>query len=137
MAVFDDSMMYLHHNRCVLLKHNNRQAWDTLCDLMDHNQERFAKDQDAVAMFSLITNFFLDELKLDFVTKEEIEHMIGVLLTNGFENDHEDVPGRSIYPTLSLCSHSCRANLRHAVNPGHQVALQVRTNPFILRRNNL
>ena len=58
---------------------------------MDHNQERFAKDQDAVAMYSLITNFFLDELKLDFVSKEEIEHMIGVLLTNGFENDHEEV----------------------------------------------
>ena len=57
--------------------------------------------------------------------------MIGVLLTNGFENDHEDVPGRAIYPTLSLCSHSCRANLRHAVNPGHQVALQVR--PFMIQ----
>jgi len=110
--------------RCVLLKLNNRQAWDTLYKLMDHNQERFAKDQDTIKMYSLITNFFLSELKLDFVSKEEIDHMIGVLLTNGFENDHEDVPGRAIYPTLSLCSHSCRANLRHAVNPGHQVALQ-------------
>ena len=32
---------------------------------------------------------------------------------------------RAIYPSLSLASHSCRANLRHAVNPGYQVALQV------------
>ena len=29
------------------------------------------------------------------------------------------------YPHLSLCSHSCQANLRHAVSPGHVVALQV------------
>ena len=68
---------------------------------------------------------FLKELKLDFVTQEEIEHMIGVLLTNGFENEYEDVQGRAIYPRLSLASHSCQANLRHAVSPGHVVALQV------------
>ena len=76
-------------------------------------------------MFRLITDFFLDELKLDFVTRDEIDHMIGVLLTNGFENEHDDVQGRAIYPTLSLASHSCQANLRHAVKPGQQVALQV------------
>ena len=63
------SMMYLHLNRCVLLKLNNRQAWDTLYKLMDHNEERFAKDQDTIKMYSLITNFFLSELKLDFVSK--------------------------------------------------------------------
>ena len=51
---------------------------------------RFARDDESTKMFKLITDFFLNELKLDFVTKEEIEHMIGVLLTNGFENDHDD-----------------------------------------------
>jgi len=110
--------------RCVLLKINNREGWDTLCKLMDHNQDRFAADKDSFAMFRLITDFFLNELKLDFVTKEEIYHIIGVLLTNGFENEHDDVQGRAIYPHLSLASHSCKANLRHAVKPGHQVALQ-------------
>ena len=44
---------------------------------MDHNKERFAKDSEAVKMYRLVTDFFLKELKLDFVTQEEIEHMIG------------------------------------------------------------
>ena len=109
----------------MLLKRDNRPAWDRLVTLMDHNTERFAKDPEAVKMYRLVTDFFLKELKLDFVTQEEIEHMIGVLLTNGFENEYDDVQGRAIYPHLSLASHSCQANLRHAVSPGHVVALQV------------
>ena len=59
------------------MKINNREGWDTLCKLMDHNQDRFAADKDSFAMFRLITDFFLNELKLDFVTKEEIDHIIG------------------------------------------------------------
>ena len=49
---------------------------------------------------------------------------LGVLMTNGFENDHQGAAGRALYPTLSLTSHSCKANLRHAISPGKQVALQ-------------
>ena len=93
---------------------------------MDHNEERFASDPEIPKMFKLIVDFFLNEIKLDFVSKAEVYHIIGVLLTNGFENDHEGVQGRAIYPNLSLASHACRANLRHAVSPGYQVALQVR-----------
>ena len=63
----------------MLLKRNNRAAWDRLVTLMDHNKERFAKDPEAVKMYRLVTDFFLIELKLDFVTKEEIEHMIGMV----------------------------------------------------------
>ena len=92
---------------------------------MDHNEERFASDPEIPKMFKLIVDFFLNEIKLDFVSKAEVYHIIGVLLTNGFENDHEGVQGRAIYPNLSLASHACRANLRHAVSPGYQVALQV------------
>ena len=69
---------------------DNRDQWDALWALMDHNADRFARDDESTKMFKLITDFFLNELKLDFVTKEEIEHMIGVLLTNGFENDHDE-----------------------------------------------
>ena len=61
----------------MLLKRDNRPAWDRLVTLMDHNKERFAKDSEAVKMYRLVTDFFLKELKLDFVTQEEIEHMIG------------------------------------------------------------
>ena len=64
-------------HRCVLLKRDNRPAWDRLVTLMDHNKERFAKDSEAVKMYRLVTDFFLKELRLDFVTQEEIEHMIG------------------------------------------------------------
>jgi len=110
--------------RLILLKKKNRLLWDSLCTLMDHNTERFASDPEIAKMFKLIVDFFLEEIKLDFVSKEEIYHIIGVLLTNGFENDHEGVQGRAIYPNLSLASHACRANLRHAVSPGFQVALQ-------------
>ena len=110
----------------MLLKKKNKPLWDSLCTLMDHNEERFASDPEMVTMFKMIVDFFLKEIKLDFVSEAEIYHIIGVLLTNGFENDHEGVQGRAIYPNLSLASHACRANLRHAVSPGFQVALQVR-----------
>ena len=79
-------------------------------------------------MFDMITKFFLDECQLTFTDEAEIHHIIGVLMTNGFENEHDRATARSIYPTLSLISHSCQANLRHGVSPGHQVALQVTTN---------
>ena len=55
-------------------------------------------------MFKMIVDFFLKEIKLDFVSEAEIYHIIGVLLTNGFENDHEGVQGRAIYPNLSLAT---------------------------------
>ena len=77
--------------------------------------------------FQMIVDFFLVELQMD-LSEEEVQHIVGVLLTNGFENDHNGVTGRAIYPQLSLCSHSCQANLRHAISPGHQVALQVGRN---------
>ena len=32
-------------------------------------------------MFNMIVTFFLEELKFDFVTREEIEHIIGVLMS--------------------------------------------------------
>ena len=51
---------------------------------MVHGQPVFSRksceklwDKDSFAMFRLITDFFLNELKLDFVTKEEIDHIIG------------------------------------------------------------
>ena len=51
--------------------------------------------QEAANMFKLISDFFLLELELDWVSREEIHHVIGVLMTNGFENDHDGVQGES------------------------------------------
>ncbi|XP_023321991.1 protein msta [Eurytemora carolleeae] len=87
-------------------------------------QDRFKDDPSLLLMFTMISKFFLDELNLTWTNTEEIHHIVGVLMTNGFENDYNGTTARALYPTLSLASHSCIANLRHAVVPGKQVALQ-------------
>ena len=38
---------------------------------------RFARDEESLKMFKLISDFFLEELRLDWVTKAEIDHMVG------------------------------------------------------------
>ena len=133
-------------------------------------------------MFKLISDFFLEELRLDWVTKAEIDHMVGrssistqylhnihaistqylryiytlstqyllniytgggaahqrlrerargllrprrVTMLTTHKNIYKHNKNIVRYPHLSLCSHSCQANLRHAVSPGHVVALQV------------
>lgn len=110
--------------RLLLLKRSNPSLWAMVISLMDHNEDRFIADPTMCLSFQMIVDFFLVELRMTEFSEEEIRHVIGVLLTNGFENDHEGVTGRAVYPNLSLCSHSCRANLRHAISPGFQVALQ-------------
>ena len=40
---------------------------------------RFARDEESLKMFKLISDFFLEELRLDWVTKAEIDHMVGLL----------------------------------------------------------
>ena len=186
----------------MLLKRTNPAAWDKLCSLMDHNEDRsistpylhhiytistyylhiiyslptqylhrFARDEESLKMFKLISDFFLEELRLDWVTKAEIDHMVGrssiptlylrniysistqyllniytgggaahqrlrerarrllrprrVTMLTTHKNIYKHNKNICRYPHLSLCSHSCQANLRHAVSPGHVVALQV------------
>ena len=128
---------------------------------------RFARDEESLKMFKLISDFFLEELRLDWVTKAEIDHMVGrslistqyhsistqyqlnictgggaahqrlrerargllrprrVTMLTTHKNIYKHNKNICRYPHLSLCSHSCQANLRHAVSPGHVVALQV------------
>ena len=135
--------------------------------LSTHYLHRFARDEESLKMFKLISDFFLEELRLDWVTKAEIDHMVGrssistLYLRNihsistkylhrwgccsptasrtstrtppaapcNMLTTHKNIykHNKNIcrYPHLSLCSHSCQANLRHAVSPGHVVALQV------------
>ena len=71
---------------------------------MDHNKERFAKDSEAVKMYRLVTDFFLKELKLDFVTQEEIEHMIGAF-TNKQQhfNNHRNILNKLFLTLKSNC----------------------------------
>ena len=76
---------------------------------MDHNKERFAKDSEAVKMYRLVTDFFLKELKLDFVTQEEIEHMIGAF-TNKQQpfNNHRNITIKAFFlPVSNEVQYNC------------------------------
>ena len=57
-------------------------------------------------------------LGLPQVSDAEVEHVFGVLKTNGVGQGS----GRAcfIYPTVSLMSHSCRANLEIVGSPSSQ-----------------
>ena len=46
--------------------------------------------------------------------REEIEKLIAIQFTNGFEINVVDVCGRALYPTISRINHSCIPSLSHA-----------------------
>ena len=46
--------------------------------------------------------------------REEIQNMIAIQFTNGFEINVIDVCGRAIYPTISRINHSCVPSIAHA-----------------------
>ena len=46
--------------------------------------------------------------------RKEVERMIAIQFTNGFEINVIDVCGRAIYPTISRVNHSCVPCISHA-----------------------
>ena len=46
--------------------------------------------------------------------REEIEKLIAIQFTNGFEINVVDVCGRALYPTISRINHSCIPSISHA-----------------------
>ena len=46
--------------------------------------------------------------------RHEVEHLIAIQFTNGFEINVVDICGRAFYPTISRVNHSCIPNVSHA-----------------------
>ena len=52
--------------------------------------------------------------KPDAFKRYDVEKMIAIQFTNGFEINVVDICGRALYPTISRINHSCIPSVTHA-----------------------
>ena len=52
--------------------------------------------------------------KPDLFKRYDVEKMIAIQFTNGFEINVVDICGRALYPTISRINHSCIPSVTHA-----------------------
>ena len=107
--------------RMMILKRKDPQHYTVIEDLMDHWEDR-AKDKTVCDMVKYIAAFCRKKLGLDCVKDEDVQHAFGVLKTNGVGHINKNGSKMCfLYPTVSLMSHSCAANLEIVDSPARSV----------------
>ena len=107
--------------RMMLLKRENPQDYKVIEELMDHWEE-MAEDKAVCDMVKYIAAFCRKKLGLDWVKNEDVQHAFGVLKTNGVGHTNKNGSKMCfLYPTVSLMSHSCAANLEIVDSPARSV----------------
>ena len=91
---------------------------------MDHWEERATNTQVVKAM-QIMFAFFSKKLCLDWVSLADVQHVYGVLQTNSVSLISRE--GRTVYPVVSLLSHSCLNNLEPVTNPAAGMKLRAKT----------
>ena len=107
--------------RLMILKRDDPQQYKVVEELMDHWEER-AQDKRVSDMVKYMAAFCRKKLCMDWVKDEDVQHAFGVLKTNGV--GHINKNGAKVcylYPTVSLMSHSCAANLDIVDSPARSV----------------
>lgn len=107
--------------RMMILKREDPARYQVIEELMDHWEER-AEDKRVSDMVKYMAAFCRKKLSLDWVKDEDVQHAFGVLKTNGV--GHINPNGSKVcflYPTVSLMSHSCAANLEIVDSPARSV----------------
>lgn len=107
--------------RMMILKREDPARYQVIEELMDHWEER-AQDKRVSDMVKYMAAFCRKKLCLDWVRDEDVQHAFGVLKTNGV--GHINPNGSKVcflYPTVSLMSHSCAANLEIVDSPARSV----------------
>ena len=103
--------------RFLLLRHHQPHLHTAVAGLMDHWEER-QTEPDTLLMVTEMTQFCRSRLGLDWVTQDLVCNAFGVLKTNGVGQ------GRVfLFPTLSLVSHACAANLDMVGPPDWRVEM--------------
>jgi len=110
--------------RVLLVKKNNPEDWRKVVSLMDHWGER-EKDGQVAEAVRRMWEFFHTICDLSWVNLSDVQHVFGVLKTNSVSLI--TCQGRSLYPTVSLLSHSCVPNLEPVTNPGTKITLRAKT----------
>ncbi|XP_023320372.1 histone-lysine N-methyltransferase ASHR1 isoform X2 [Eurytemora carolleeae] len=110
--------------KTLLFKAENPEKYEIIETLMDHWEER-RKDLQVGGMVKYIGALIRKRLGLQHVSDAEVEHVFGVLKTNGVGQG----AGRAcyIYPIVSLMSHACRSNLEIVGTPGTQIQFRAKT----------
>jgi len=107
--------------RMMILKRDDPQQYQVIEKLMDHWDDR-ARDKRVADLVKYMAAFCRKKLSMDWVKDEDVQHAFGVLKTNGV--GHTNKNGSKVcflYPTVSLLSHSCAANLQIVDSPAHTV----------------
>jgi len=107
--------------RMMILKRDHPQQYEMIEQLMDHWSER-ALDRRVAELVKFMAAFCRKKLSMDWVRDEDVQHAFGVLKTNGV--GHINKNGSKVcflYPTVSLMSHSCAANLEIVDSPATSV----------------
>jgi len=107
--------------RMMILKRDNPQQYEVIEQLMDHWSER-ACDRRVSELVKFMAAFCRKKLSMSWVKDEDVQHAFGVLKTNGV--GHINKNGSKVcflYPTVSLLSHSCAANLEIVDSPATTV----------------
>ena len=91
---------------------------------MDHWEER-STNTEVVKAMKIMFAFFSKKLSLDWVSLADVQHVFGVLQTNSVSLISRQ--GRTVYPVVSLLSHSCLPNLEPVTNPAAGMKLRAKT----------
>jgi len=110
--------------RVLLVKKKDPENWVKVEALMDHWEER-ENDSKVAEAVNMMCQFFQKICKLEWVTLRDVQHSFGVLKTNSVSLI--SCQGRSLYPLVSILSHSCSANLEPVSNPAKTITLRAKT----------
>ena len=110
--------------RVLLLKRDKPDQWEMVERLMDHWEER-STNTEVVKAMKIMFAFFSKKLSLDWVELGDVQHVFGVLQTNSVSLISRQ--GRTVYPVVSLLSHSCLPNLEPISNPAAGMKLRAKT----------
>ena len=132
--------------RVLLVKKKDVKKWEIIKMMMDHWEER-SQNIDNVNCVLAMTKMLQDNLHLDWITLEDVQHVYGVLKTNSVSL--KAGKAQALFPKVSLLSHSCSSNLTLATDPTDKIVfrakrtitkgeeLTIRYTDFLNSKNNI
>merc|ERR1711915_913741 len=132
--------------RVLLMKKKDVKKWEIIKMMMDHWEERSYNIENVNCVVAM-TKMLKNNLHLDWITLEDVQHVYGVLKTNSVSL--KAGKAQALFPKVSLLSHSCSSNLTLATDPTDKIVfrakrtiiageeLTIRYTDFLNSKNNI